>query len=90
MARRGVPFALRAFQWSEAADNSVYLFQDKTEWEKNLTKCWRDIERLFHKCWVDTVSKQLKYNDKNLIEKVIRALSLLEMLVEAKCPMVFK
>ena len=25
-----VPFALRAFKWSEAADNSVYLFQDKT------------------------------------------------------------
>ena len=25
-----VPLALRAFQWSEAADNSVYLFQDKT------------------------------------------------------------
>ena len=44
----------------------------------------------FTSAWIDTVSKQLKYNDKNLIEKVIRALSLLEMLVEAKCPMVFK
>lgn len=44
----------------------------------------------FTGAWMDTVSKQLKYNDKNLIEKVIRALSLLEMLVEAGCPMVFK
>ncbi len=44
----------------------------------------------FTSAWIDTVSKQLKYNDKNLIEKVIRALSLLEMLVEAGCPMVFK
>lgn len=40
----------------------------------------------FTSAWIDIVSKQLKYNDKNLIEKVIRALSLLEMLVEAKCP----
>ena len=55
-----------------------------------MKKCYHDTERLFHKCLIDTVSKQLKYNDKNLIEKVIRALSLLEMLVEAKCPMVFK
>ena len=37
----------------------------------------------FTSAWIDIVSKQLKYNDKNLIEKVIRALSLLEMLVEA-------
>ncbi len=44
----------------------------------------------FTSAWIDSVSKRLKYNDKNLIEKVIRALSLLEMLVEAKCPMVFK
>lgn len=44
----------------------------------------------FNSAWIDSVSKQLKYNDKNLIEKVIRALSLLEMLVEAECPMVFK
>lgn len=44
----------------------------------------------FTGAWIDSVSKQLKYNDKNLIEKVIRALSLLEMLVDAGCPMVFK
>ena len=36
----------------------------------------------FTSAWIDRVSKQLKYNDKYLIEKVIRALSLLEMLVE--------
>ena len=39
--------------------------------------------------WIEQVSTSLKYNDKILIEKVIRALSLLEMLVEAGCPMVF-
>ena len=26
----GVPFALRAFQWPEVADNSIYVFQDTT------------------------------------------------------------
>ena len=35
----------------------------------------------FTKEWIDHVSTALHYNDKNLIEKVIRALSLLEMLV---------
>lgn len=40
--------------------------------------------------WIDKVSSELHYNDKNLIEKVIRALSLLEMLVTAGCPIVFK
>ena len=34
--------------------------------------------------WIGKVSKEFKYNDKNLIEKVIRALSLLEMLVKAE------
>lgn len=38
--------------------------------------------------WIERVSSDLHYNDKNLIEKVIRALSLLEMLVEAGCPLV--
>lgn len=33
--------------------------------------------------WIEQVSSELHYNDKNLIEKVIRALSLLEMLVKA-------
>ncbi|MCM1170044.1 MAG: nucleotidyl transferase AbiEii/AbiGii toxin family protein [Bacteroides sp.] len=40
--------------------------------------------------WIERVSSELHYNDKNLIEKVIRALSLLEMLVKAGCPLVFK
>ena len=40
--------------------------------------------------WIEKVSSELHYNDKNLIEKVIRALSLLEMLVKAGCPIVFK
>lgn len=44
----------------------------------------------FTKEWIDHVSTALHYNDKNLIEKVIRALSLLEMLVKAGCPLTFK
>ena len=44
----------------------------------------------FTKEWIDHVSETLHYNDKNLIEKVIRALALLEMLVKAGCPLVFK
>ena len=40
--------------------------------------------------WIEQVASALHYNDKNLIEKVIRALSLLEMLVGAGCPLVFK
>lgn len=40
--------------------------------------------------WLEKVSTELHYNDKNLIEKVIRALSLLEMLVKSGCPFVFK
>lgn len=44
----------------------------------------------FTKEWIEYVSSELHYNDKNLIEKVIRALSLLEMLVDAGCPLVFK
>lgn len=40
--------------------------------------------------WIEKVSSNLHYNDRNLIEKVIRALSLLEMLVKSGCPIVFK
>lgn len=40
--------------------------------------------------WIDTVSKELKYPDKGLLEKAIRALSLLELLVRAGCPLCFK
>ncbi len=40
--------------------------------------------------WIERVSSELNYKDKNLIEKVIRALSLLEMLVKSGCPLIFK
>ena len=40
--------------------------------------------------WIEDISAKLEYNDKNLIEKVIRALSLLEMLVRSGCPQTFK
>lgn len=44
----------------------------------------------FTKEWIDAVSSTLQFNDKNLIEKVVRAMSLLEMLKESGCPFVFK
>lgn len=44
----------------------------------------------FNTEWIDEVAARLKLSDKILVEKVIRALSLLEMLVTSKCPMVFK
>lgn len=40
--------------------------------------------------WLDDVSARLQFNDKGLIEKVVRALALLEMLVEKGCPLIFK
>lgn len=40
--------------------------------------------------WIAQKSTELKYNDKNLIEKVIRAFSLLEMLAASGCPFHFK
>lgn len=40
--------------------------------------------------WIDRVSSELKYPDKNLVEKVIRAFSLVELLVESGCPFVWK
>ncbi len=40
--------------------------------------------------WIERVSSELNYKDKNLIEKVIRALSLLEMLIKSGCPLIFK
>ena len=47
-------------------------------------------QECFSRTWIEQISKELHYNDKNLIEKVIRALSLLEMLIKAGCPLVFK
>lgn len=40
--------------------------------------------------WINSISEQFKYKDKNLIEKVIRALSLLELLAKSGCPFTFK
>ena len=40
--------------------------------------------------WIRSVSARTRYKDLNLIEKVIRALSLLEMLKLAGCPFCFK
>jgi hypothetical protein len=40
--------------------------------------------------WIEKKSVELKYKDKNLIEKVIRAMSLLDMLASSGCPFYFK
>lgn len=40
--------------------------------------------------WCEQVAQRLNYKDTQLIEKVIRALSLLEMLVQSGCPFHFK
>ena len=40
--------------------------------------------------WLQEVSAAQKFNDKGLIEKVVRAMSLLEAIVEAGCPLTFK
>lgn len=44
----------------------------------------------FTKDWCERVAHQLNYKDTQLIEKVVRALSLLEMLVQSGCPFHFK
>ena len=40
--------------------------------------------------WIKSISVRNKYKDLNLIEKVIRAMSLLEMLKLSGCPFCFK
>ncbi len=40
--------------------------------------------------WVDTLSNRYNYRNKNLIEKVIHAFSLLELLSSNGCPMIWK
>lgn len=47
-------------------------------------------EQCYTKEWIDALSIKLKYNDKALIEKMIRALSLLEHLVQMNCPLIFR
>lgn len=44
----------------------------------------------FSREWISQKSIELDYKDKLLLEKVIRAFSLLEMLVDAGAPIVFK
>ena len=40
--------------------------------------------------WIEDKSKELNYPDKNIIEKVIHAFSLLDMLADSGCPFHFK
>ncbi len=47
-------------------------------------------QECFTRQWCEQVAQKLKYNDTQLIEKVVRALSLLEMLVQSGCPFHFK
>lgn len=44
----------------------------------------------FTKAWIQQVSTNLHYPDANLIEKVIRAFSLVEMLSDSGCPYIWK
>lgn len=47
-------------------------------------------KKCFTKQWIEQKSQELNYSDKNLIEKVIRAFSLLDMLASSGCPFCFK
>lgn len=47
-------------------------------------------QECFTKEWCEQVAQRLNYKDTQLIEKVVRALSLLEMLVQSGCPFHFK
>ena len=47
-------------------------------------------QECFTKEWCEQVAQKLNYKDTQLIEKVVRALSLLEMLVKSGCPFHFK
>ncbi|MDE5808923.1 MAG: nucleotidyl transferase AbiEii/AbiGii toxin family protein [Muribaculaceae bacterium] len=47
-------------------------------------------ERCFSKDWLVSMSKKYRYNDIGIIEKVIRAYSLLDLLARSGCPYIFK
>ena len=47
-------------------------------------------QECFTKEWCEQVAQKLNYKDTQLIEKVVRALSLLEMLVKSGGPFHFK
>lgn len=44
----------------------------------------------FTRDWYQSMSRKYKYNDLGIIEKVIRAYSLLDMLARSGCPYIFK
>lgn len=47
-------------------------------------------KKCFTTGWIDAKARELGYTDTNLIEKVIRAFSLLDMLAKSGCPFLFK
>lgn len=47
-------------------------------------------EHCFGKEWFQAMSKKYKYNDLSIIEKVIRAYALLDLLAQSGCPYIFK
>ena len=47
-------------------------------------------EKCFGQEWISKKAMELRYPDKNVIERVVRAFSLLDMLARSGCPFVFK
>lgn len=47
-------------------------------------------KKCFTRKWIESIRDRFHYNDVNLIEKVIRAFSLVEMLCESNCPFIWK
>ncbi len=47
-------------------------------------------EHCFTKDWFQSMSRKYRYNDLGIIEKVVRAYSLLDMLALSGCPYIFK
>lgn len=47
-------------------------------------------EKCFGQEWINAKALELRYPDKNVIERVVRAFSLLDMLARSGCPFVFK
>lgn len=47
-------------------------------------------EKCFGQEWITAKAEELRYPDKNVIERVVRAFSLLDMLARSGCPFVFK
>lgn len=47
-------------------------------------------DKCFTPEWISAKAQELRYPDKNVIERVVRAFSLLDMLAKSGCPFVFK